>query len=102
MLADVTESAARSLEDPSEAGIRQMVKKQATRIYSEGQLDECGLTFNDLNFIEKNFTRMLQSIHHHRIPYPELRRMTREDLEMELPDDESADPDRVAKHPAAG
>ena len=31
MLADVTESAARSLEDPSEDAIRQMVKKQATR-----------------------------------------------------------------------
>jgi hypothetical protein len=30
------------------------------------------MTFNDLNFIEKTFTKMLISIHHHRISYPEL------------------------------
>jgi hypothetical protein len=48
-----------------------MVLKLATRIYMEGELDESGLTFNDLNYIEKMFTRMLLSIHHHRITYPE-------------------------------
>ena len=49
-----------------------MVLKLATRIYMEGQLDESGLTFNDLNYIEKAFTRMLLSIHHHRIAYPDV------------------------------
>jgi hypothetical protein len=29
------------------------------------------MTFNDLNFIEKTFTKMLLSIHHHRISYPD-------------------------------
>jgi cyclic-di-AMP phosphodiesterase PgpH len=71
MVADVTEAAIRSLDDPSPEEIRQMVLKLATRIYMEGQLDESGLTFNDLNYIEKMFTRMLLSIHHHRITYPE-------------------------------
>ena len=71
MVADVTEAAIRSLDDPSPEEIRQMVLKLATRIYMEGQLDESGLTFNDLNYIEKAFTRMLLSIHHHRIAYPE-------------------------------
>jgi len=71
MVADVTEAAIRSLDDPSPDEIRQMVLKLATRIYMEGQLDESGLTFNDLNYIEKTFTRMLLSIHHHRITYPE-------------------------------
>lgn len=101
MLADVTESAARSLEDPSENAIRGMVQKQATRLYSEGQLDESGLTFNDLNFIEKTFTKILLSVHHHRIPYPELRKMTREDFALDEPDAESPDQDNVAKRPAA-
>ena len=78
-----------------------MVQKQATRIYSEGQLDESGLTFNDLNFIEKTFTKILLSVHHHRIPYPELRKMTREDFALDEPDAESPDQDNVAKHPAA-
>jgi hypothetical protein len=72
MVADVTEAAIRSLDDPQPEEIRQMVLKLATRIYMEGQLDESGLTFNDLNYIEKAFTRMLLSIHHHRIAYPDV------------------------------
>jgi cyclic-di-AMP phosphodiesterase PgpH len=72
MVADVTEAATRSLSDPSPESIRQMVQKLTTRVYMEGQLDESGMTFNDLNFIEKTFTKMLISIHHHRIAYPEL------------------------------
>ncbi|HUJ75464.1 MAG TPA: HDIG domain-containing protein, partial [bacterium] len=71
MVADVTEAAIRSLDDPSPEEIRQMVQKLATRIYMEGQLDESGMTFNDLNYVEKVFTRMLLSIHHHRITYPD-------------------------------
>jgi len=101
MLADITESATRSLEEPSEDTIRKMVQKQATRVYSEGQLDESGMTFNDLNFIEKTFTKILLSIHHHRIPYPELRRVTREDLAMEEPDAApTEDPDLLDKRSA--
>jgi putative nucleotidyltransferase with HDIG domain len=102
MLADITESATRSLEDPSEETIRKMVQKQATRVYSEGQLDESSMTFNDLNFIEKTFTKILLSIHHHRIPYPELRRVTREDLAMDEPDaTPPADQDFLDKRSAA-
>ncbi|MBI3993589.1 MAG: HDIG domain-containing protein [Candidatus Lambdaproteobacteria bacterium] len=73
MLADVTEAAIRSLDDPSPDTIREMVQKLATRVYMEGQLDQSGMTFNDLNYIEKSFTKLLLSIHHHRISYPELK-----------------------------
>ncbi|MDH4246513.1 MAG: HDIG domain-containing protein [Deltaproteobacteria bacterium] len=73
MVADVTEAATRSISDPSLDSIWQMVQKLTTRVYMEGQLDESGLTFNDLNYIEKTFTKMLISIHHHRISYPELK-----------------------------
>jgi putative nucleotidyltransferase with HDIG domain len=73
MCADVTEAAIRSLDDPAPEEIRAMVQKLMTRIYMEGQLDESGMTFNDLSYIEKTFTRMLVSIHHHRITYPDLR-----------------------------
>ena len=72
MVADVTEAATRSLSDPSPETIRKMVQTLATRIYSDGQLDQSGMTFNDLNYIEKTFTKMLISIHHHRIAYPDL------------------------------
>ncbi|MDH5751199.1 MAG: HDIG domain-containing protein [Deltaproteobacteria bacterium] len=73
MVADVTEAATRSLSEPSLESIREMVQKLTTRVYMEGQLDESGMTFNDLNFIEKTFTKMLISIHHHRISYPEIK-----------------------------
>ncbi|MCH9046841.1 MAG: HDIG domain-containing protein [SAR324 cluster bacterium] len=83
MVADVTEAATRSLSDPSPEAIRQTVQKLATRIYTEGQLDESGMTFNDLNYIEKTFTKMLISIHHHRIAYPELDLAAQRDGEVE-------------------
>jgi len=73
MVADVTEAATRSLQEPSPESIRLMVQKLTARIYMEGQLDESGMTFNDFNFIEKQFAKMLISIHHHRIAYPEMK-----------------------------
>ena len=102
MLADITESATRSLEEASEEAIRTMVQKQTTRIYSEGQLDESGMTFNDLNYIEKTFTKILLSVHHHRISYPELRQMVRveHDLDDETDAQQPSDSDLAAKHPA--
>jgi hypothetical protein len=95
MVADVTEAATRSLSDPSPESIRQMVQKLATRVYMEGQLDESGMTFNDLNFIEKTFTKMLISVHHHRIAYPELSAGDREEQDAEPADDLAADSDLV-------
>lgn len=84
MVADVTEAATRSLNDPSPESIRDMVQRLTTRVYMEGQLDESGMTFNDLNFIEKSFTKMLISIHHHRISYPE--------MQVARPNEEAGEP----------
>ena len=88
MVADVTEAATRSLSDPSPESIRQMVQKLTTRVYMEGQLDQSGMTFNDLNYIEKTFTKMLVSIHHHRIAYP--------DLNVAAPEEEPVEPEASA------
>jgi hypothetical protein len=93
MCADVTEAAIRSLDDPSPEEIRQMVQKLTTRIYMEGQLDESGMTFNDLNFIEKTFTKMLLSIHHHRITYPDTQFTTKRKNRIE---ESGNPPDRTA------
>ena len=104
MVADVTEAATRSLDDPSPESIRKMVQKLATSIYMDGQLDESGMTFNDLNYIEKTFTKILLSIHHHRITYPELNIAPRPDPHLEpseTADDESTDRDIVARRRAS-
>ena len=104
MMADVTEAATRSLEDPSPESIRKMVQKLATNIYTDGQLDESGMTFNDLNFVEKTFTKMLLSIHHHRITYPELKVASKVDSTLDDPDaadEASADRDLLANRRAS-
>jgi hypothetical protein len=89
MVADVTEAATRSLSDPSPESIRQMVQKLTTRVYMEGQLDESGMTFNDLNYVERTFTKMLISIHHHRIAYPDLKVGARGEQEEGEPSEEA-------------
>ena len=100
MLADVTEAAIRSLDDPSQDTIREMVQKLATRVYMEGQLDESGMTFNDLNYIEKSFTKLLLSIHHHRISYPELKVLG--DGKRDPDDESGSDPADLAKRKVSG
>ncbi len=70
MAADMTEAATRSLQVMSPESIRDMVQDITKYLYVDGQLEESGLTFNDLNHIEKCFTRMILSVHHHRVQYP--------------------------------
>ena len=71
MLADSVEAASRSLDNPTPARIRGQVQKIINNIFSDGQLDECELTLNDLHKIAKSFNVLLNGIHHHRIEYPE-------------------------------
>jgi hypothetical protein len=69
MLADVVEAASRTLENPTPARIKGLVKSLIDRILSDGQLDECELTLKDLHKIAASFNTILNGIHHHRIEY---------------------------------
>jgi hypothetical protein len=71
MLADVTESASRTLENPTPARIQGLVQNLMNNIFSDGQLDNCELTLKDLHNIAKSFNTILNGIHHHRIEYSE-------------------------------
>lgn len=71
MLADITEAAARSLDNPSVSRIQGVVQKQINTCFSDSQLDECNLTLKDLHKIAKTFNKILSGIHHHRIKYIE-------------------------------
>lgn len=71
MLADVVEAASRSLENPTPSRIQGLVQNLINKIFSDGQLDNCELTLNDLHKIAKCFNKILNGIHHHRIEYPE-------------------------------
>jgi len=71
MLADVVEAASRTLEDPTPSRIQGLVRSLITKIFTDGQLDDCELTLRDLNNIGKTFNKILNGIHHHRIEYPD-------------------------------
>lgn len=71
MLADATEAATRSLTEPNAPRIKGVVTLIINKAFSDGQLDECDLTFKELNIIAESFTKVLTtSIYHHRIDYP--------------------------------
>jgi putative nucleotidyltransferase with HDIG domain len=69
MLADVVEAASRTLENPTPARIKGLVKSLMDRILSDGQLDECEVSLKELHKIIVSFTTILNGIHHHRIEY---------------------------------
>lgn len=71
MLADSVEAASRTLEDPTPARIRGLVRKIIFARFESGELDACDLTLRDLNLIEESFIRVLTGIFHRRIAYPE-------------------------------
>jgi putative nucleotidyltransferase with HDIG domain len=71
MLADIVEAASRTLVDPTAARIQGLVQKIINKVFSDGQLDQCGLTLKDLHEIARSFNKTLNGIFHHRIEYPE-------------------------------
>lgn len=70
MLADSVEAASRSLATSSPKLLRELVKKIIHDKFSSSQLDECNLTFQNLNDIINGFMPVLQGIFHTRIEYP--------------------------------
>ncbi len=70
MLSDSIEAAARTLEDPSPARFKGLIRKIVSDVVLDDQLDQSDLTFSDLERAEAAFLRTLSSIYHHRIDYP--------------------------------
>lgn len=73
MLADAVEATARTLDNPTAVSIQQMVEKVVDDKLEDGQLDECPLTFEELNKIKAIFERMLIGSYHPRVDYPDSR-----------------------------
>lgn len=70
MLADSCEAAARSLARPDPENIRAIVLKIVDAIITDGQLDECDLTLQELTTIREAMISALTAIYHARIDYP--------------------------------
>ncbi|MEO8468522.1 MAG: HDIG domain-containing metalloprotein [Chloroflexota bacterium] len=71
MLADGVEASVRSLTSRDEPAIRGMVERIMADRMSDGQFDECDLTFRDLDLIEEAFVQQLLGMYHQRVAYPQ-------------------------------
>jgi len=71
MIADGAEAAVRSLEDVSPSKIKSTVSSIINRLLEDGQFDECNITLKEVKQAADVVTKMLISIYHKRISYPE-------------------------------
>ncbi len=69
-IADAVESASRTLRKPSPSKISSLVNDIVTKRILEGQLDESGLTMNEICRVKESFSKTLRSMMHSRIDYP--------------------------------
>lgn len=71
MLADSVEAAVRSINEPNQDKIQDMVNSIIKSRLNDGQLDDSDLTLMDINKIKKAFLKVFTGIYHQRIEYPE-------------------------------
>ncbi len=85
-LADMVESASRSLEKPTPAKIEQLVNDLIDQRLADHQLDECDLTLRELRTIAERFRFTLMNMLHTRIAYPKEGKTSNGREEGERPD----------------
>lgn len=71
MMADSIEAACKSLKQPTEILIDETIEKIITSKITQGQMQDSRLTFRELELCKKEFKRVMKSVHHSRIEYPE-------------------------------
>jgi putative nucleotidyltransferase with HDIG domain len=73
MLSDAVESASRALTEPTPARIASLVHDLAMKRLLDGQFDECGLTLEELELLERSLVKSLTAVYHGRVKYPDQR-----------------------------
>jgi len=71
MLADASESACRSLREPTPGKMEAMVRHISEDKLKDGQFDESGLTLRELRTIENSIINSILAVRHNRISYPD-------------------------------
>jgi len=74
MLADSVEAAVRSMPDKTEGKIEGFIRKIIKDKFDDGQLDQCNLTFKDLDNIAKAFMKVFGGYFHAREEYPDVKK----------------------------
>ncbi len=70
MMADGIEAGSRVLKEPTHHRLKSLVTEIVNRVVSEGQLEECDLTFKDLARVQEAFLMVLMGVFSRRISYP--------------------------------
>jgi cyclic-di-AMP phosphodiesterase PgpH len=69
-ICDSVEAAVRSLKEPTEEKIEEIVSSIVNDRLMDGQLDDCPLTFKEIKIIHQTICETLKGIFHSRIQYP--------------------------------
>ncbi len=71
MMADSIEAACKSLKNPTEVNLAELIDKIIAGKITQGQFEHSKLTFEELEACKKVFKQLMKSVHHVRIEYPE-------------------------------
>jgi putative nucleotidyltransferase with HDIG domain len=83
MLADTIEAATRTLKKPSLAKLEKYVWELIMDKFINGELNDCSLTFKDMEFVKSSFVHVLAGHFHTRIEYPDEQRNKEKETEVE-------------------
>lgn len=70
LLADGIEAASRAMKDPNYNKLESLINRMVEDHISDGQLNNCPLTFRQIEIIKKAFLNILVGVYHNRIDYP--------------------------------
>jgi putative nucleotidyltransferase with HDIG domain len=70
MLIDSIEAASRTIDPPEREKFEEMIQRVIFTKMKQGQLDESGLTVEDLRVLTTSIADTLVKVYHHRIKYP--------------------------------
>lgn len=70
MLADTCESAVRAIRPNTRQELAKLINRLIDNRVEEGDLDDCNLTFQELQIVKEIFGQVLQGVHHPRVNYP--------------------------------
>jgi hypothetical protein len=71
MMADAVEAASRSLKQPDDININELVDRIINRQFDSEQFSNANLTLRDISQVKEIFKKNLHNIYHVRISYPE-------------------------------
>lgn len=71
MLADSIEAACKSLKQPNEADIQQMVDRIFAAKHNASQFADAQISYREMEKVRSSIKKVLQGIYHIRVEYPE-------------------------------